>query len=222
MTPADPAPQAVAADPTRERLVDAAIEIVARDGASALTTVEVCRRVGIAQSSFYSHFATRDDLLSALAVVVAAQTSVPNRRARLAFEARRDAGTHRELFRVPLQMISDAPELFRLHLIARAAPADTALGAQARQAQGSDRAQVTDHLMKVSGVDDPGLRRRHEMAADCISAMLARLAEGHIDGRYPDLEEVVDLLVLLTGWGRATSTWLTTAPDHTADPGGGG
>lgn len=226
-TEAEPAPERPAPAPagdgrtTRERMVRAAIEIVAAEGAAALTTVEVCRRVGIAQSSYYTHFATRDDLLAALAEVVAVNSNVPNRRAREIFAATRDADSHREMFRVPVEMIGRSPELFRLARSARAAPPDTALGAQSRRAEAASRRQVADHLMALGGVEGDRFRRRHEMAADCVNAMVATLAEGHVDGRYPDLEEVVDLLVLLTGWGRATSGWLTTpsGPDGTStDP----
>ncbi len=146
---------------------------------------------------------------------------MPNRRARERFAETRDDDSHREMFRVPVEMIGRSPQLFHLARSARAAPADTPLGAQSRRAEAANRGNVADHLMRLNGVDDPALRRRHEMAADCINAMIATLAEGHVDGRYPDLEEVVDLLVLLTGWGRATSRWLTTAPDGSETEGDG-
>lgn len=203
---------------TRDRLLAAAVEIVAREGIAALTTVEVCRRVGIAQSSYYSHFATRDDLLVALAEVVATHTAIPNRAARSRYASARDVPSHREMFRVPLEMISAGPELFRLTSMARAAPADSELGAHARALDDTNRAAVAELLMDLSGADDPALRRRHEMVADCITAMIAALGAGHVEGRYPDLEELVDVLVLLTGWGRPMARWLTTPPDAAEPP----
>jgi AcrR family transcriptional regulator len=198
---------------TRDRLLAAAVEIVTTQGTAALTTVEVCRRVGIAQSSYYSHFASRDDLLVALAEVVATHTALPNHEARGRHATARDGTTHREMFRVPLEMISTGPELFRLTAMARAAPPDTELGARARRLDEAERAAVADLLMELGGVDDPALRRRHEMVADCITAMIAALGAGHVEGRYPDLEELVDVLVLLTRWGTPMSRWLTAPSD---------
>lgn len=217
MTATDAPPDAGS---TRARLIRAAIDIVATEGAAAVTTVEVCRRVGIAQSSYYGHFATRDDLLLALAEVVAAHSNVPNRNARQHYATTRDDRSHRAMFRVPLEMISNDPELFRLGRIARSAPADTALGGHARRVDDANRTAVADLLIEVSGGHDPALRRRHEMAADCINAMISALAEGHVDGRYPDVDELVDLLVLLTRWGRDMSAWLVQPPgDEVTGPG---
>src|ERR1041385_34971 len=48
---------------TRQRLVQAVIDIVRGDGLGALTTVEVTRRAGIAQPGFYKHFPNVDACL---------------------------------------------------------------------------------------------------------------------------------------------------------------
>jgi hypothetical protein len=41
-------------------------------------------------------------------------------------------------------------------------------------------------------------RRRLEMIADVHVAAVEALALGHLNGRYADLEEIVDMLVLVT------------------------
>lgn len=202
-------PEAAGAPPgTRDRLIRAAIDIVATEGVAALTTVEVCRRVGIAQSSYYSHFATRDELLQALAEVIATHSNIPNRSVRAEFAARRDAESLREVFRVPLEMAGANPELFRLTISARDEPEGSALGAHARRLADANRREIADHLMALGDVDDPALRRRHEMAADCVNAMISTLALGHLEGRYPDLDEAVDLLALWARWPPALRAWL--------------
>jgi AcrR family transcriptional regulator len=51
---------------TRQRLLDAALTVLDDEGDSALTTMRVTKLAGIAQSSFYVHFADVDDLLRQL------------------------------------------------------------------------------------------------------------------------------------------------------------
>src|SRR5690349_984535 len=48
---------------TRQRLIDAVIEIVRGEGLGSLTTVEITRRAGIAQPGFYKHFRNVDECL---------------------------------------------------------------------------------------------------------------------------------------------------------------
>jgi AcrR family transcriptional regulator len=204
--PVDPPP--AAPDSTRERLVRAAIDIVSTEGVAALTTVNVCRRVGIAQSSYYTHFASRDDLLREVAERGAAATRRTNRAARAQLAEHRDRVRLRDTMRAPLELIRAHPELFRLGLQARHDPPSTPLGAHARGLSAVNRAELADDLMAMAGQDDPALRHRYEMVADCIEALVSALGEGHIEGRYPDLEEVVDLLAIYGAGSPRLTEWL--------------
>jgi AcrR family transcriptional regulator len=195
-------------DSTRERLIRAAVEIANEDGLAAVTTVRVCRRVGIAQSSYYTHFASRDELLLAIGDRSAATTRRAAREARLRFGAHRDQVHLRDTVRAPLELIAAHPELFRLGMRVRGEPASTPLGAHARAMADASRSELADDLMAMAGQDDPELRRRYEMVADCISAMVSTLGEGHVEGRYPDLEEVVDLLAIYTAGSSRLVEWL--------------
>jgi AcrR family transcriptional regulator len=56
---------------TRERLVQAAIELLRKEGAAALNTVNVTRAAGIVQSGFYMHFKNIDECKKAAAERVA-------------------------------------------------------------------------------------------------------------------------------------------------------
>ncbi len=56
---------------TRERLVQATIELLRQDGAAALNTVNITKRAGIAQSGFYQHFTNIDECKRAAAERVA-------------------------------------------------------------------------------------------------------------------------------------------------------
>lgn len=207
---------------TRDRLVAAAVAIATSEGLDAVTTVNVCRRVGIAQSSYYTHFASREELIEAIGEISAAALRRTSREARLQFGERRDITSLRASMRVPVELIRSQPELFRLSRQAQAAPPSTVMGAHGRAVADTNRAQLADDLMAIDDVadrtDDPALRRRYEMVADCIDAMVAVLAEGVIQGRYPDIEEVVDLLTVYAAGSPHLSRWLAdpvTAP--TAD-----
>lgn len=49
-------------------LVDTAIEIIGERGVRGFSLAEASRRLGVAVSAPYAHFASRDDLLAAVAV----------------------------------------------------------------------------------------------------------------------------------------------------------
>jgi len=48
---------------TREKLMRAAMDIVAADGFPAATTASIAERVGMAEGTLYRHFKSKDDLL---------------------------------------------------------------------------------------------------------------------------------------------------------------
>ncbi len=193
---------------TRERLIRAAVAIATEEGIGAVTTVNVCRRVGIAQSSYYTHFSSRDELLSAIGERSAATTRRATREARLRFGEHRDQAHLRATVRAPLDLIKANPELFRLGMRVRGEPESTPLGAHARAMADANREELADDLMAMAGQADPALRRRYEMVADCIAAMVSTLGEGHVEGRYPDIEEVVDLLAIYTAGSSRLVEWL--------------
>lgn len=71
--------------------------------------------------------------------------------------------------------------------------------------------------MALGAVTDPTLRRRNEMVADCLNAMISTLAVGHTEGRYPAIEEAVDLLVHDARMRRDTLAWLGWGPADRGD-----
>jgi AcrR family transcriptional regulator len=50
---------------TRERLIEAATEVLVAQGSAGFTTTEVGRRAGLSQGAIFKHFATKADLLAA-------------------------------------------------------------------------------------------------------------------------------------------------------------
>lgn len=210
---------------TRDRLIRAAIDIADGEGVAAITTVNVTKRAGIAQSSYYTHFASLDELLEAVGRIGADHSRRANRAARLSFrDDPTDRERQRDLYRVPLEDIRTHPELFRLQLRARTEPPSSPLGRAGRAAVEANRRSLADDLLARGAPADPeAVRHRYEMLADCIDAMVEQLGLGSIEGRYPDDEELVDLLVLLTRGSRELGAWLAwrgPSPTANAEPAG--
>lgn len=55
---------------TRERLIDAASDVLVSEGAAGFTTTEVGKRAGLSQGAIFKHFATKADLLAATAEAI--------------------------------------------------------------------------------------------------------------------------------------------------------
>jgi AcrR family transcriptional regulator len=96
----------------RAALIDIAVEIIGERGVRGFSLAEASRRLGVASSAPYAHFAGRDDFLAAVAVhgyeifntrFLPEMDQFPDPAERLAAGVRayvRFAGTHRSLFEV--------------------------------------------------------------------------------------------------------------------------
>jgi AcrR family transcriptional regulator len=51
----------------REKIVDAALAVLTRDGPAALSTPALCREAGISTGALYTHFPSKDAVLTAIA-----------------------------------------------------------------------------------------------------------------------------------------------------------
>ncbi len=181
---------------TRARLLTAALEVLDEDGEAALTTTEVTRRAGIAQSSFYVHFVDMDDLVHGLVDHLASERRRQTRAARrMARRAPGDVEALRDTFRLPLADLVSHPRLFGLVVRSRY-DRSSPLGEWSRGVLGATRAALVEVLVSWGMPDGTDAdRRRAEMVADGLVALTEMLALGHLEGRYPDLEEVIDVLV---------------------------
>src|SRR5262249_1568814 len=145
----------------------------------------------------YVHFRDKDDLLTALG-----DEAVLYMR-RLLREARRrsreeptDQEQLRATFRLPLESIARHPALFRLGLRARPHRPPPP-GEATREFHAGYRRDLAEDLVMLGFADStPIKRRRVEMIADGYIALTEALAEGYLDGRYPDIEEIVDVLIV--------------------------
>lgn len=199
---------------TRRRLLDAARRMILAGDEMRLTASTVARRAGVAGATFYEHFANRDELLAALS-----EELFDELRQRLASQRREAlAAPNNELmlrqeFRTPLDLMTASPDLFRLALRVRHHPGSP-LGDSSRRLTGNTRDDIVAELVaRGYPAGTPAEKRRLEMVADVHIAATETLALGHISGRYPDLDEIADLLVLVTRGTRLVRAWRDRHPD---------
>jgi AcrR family transcriptional regulator len=194
-----PLRRAEAKELTRRRLLKAALQVLDERGEGGLSASAVSRAAGIAQSSFYVHFRDKADLMSSLGdEAVTHMRRVLREARRRSREAPTDQERLRATFRLPLQSIAAHPALFRLGLRSRHEPASPVGEATRELLAGYRRDLFEDLVMLGYASSTPRDRRRVEMIADGYVALTEALACGHLDGRYPDLEEIVDVLVIFT------------------------
>ncbi|HLQ62786.1 MAG TPA: TetR family transcriptional regulator [Candidatus Acidoferrales bacterium] len=193
---------------TRRRLLAAARQLVLARGQTEVAASAAARRAGVAGATFYEHFRDRADLLRALADDVFTGIREELRQPRReAIAAPSNEEKLRQQFRRPLEIIAANPALFRLALRVRHQPRSP-LGDSSRALAGSLRTDLVDELVErgypsATAAD----RRRLEMVADIHIAATEALAVGHLNGRYPDLDELVDMLVLVTRGTRLLREW---------------
>ncbi len=193
---------------TRRRLLAAARRLILAGGESRLAASIVAQAAGVGGATFYEHFRNRDDLLRALSDDLFKELRdklAVARREGLA--APNDEEKLRQEFRIPIEVLTANADLFRLALRVRHA-SGSPLGDSFRRLSGNTRDDLVGELV-ARGYPAATIeqRRRLEMVADVHIAATETLALGYISGRYPDLGELVDMLVLVTRGTRLTRQW---------------
>jgi AcrR family transcriptional regulator len=181
---------------SRRTLLDAAMRILDEEGESALSTTRVARTAGFAQPSFYVHFENMDDLLRALVdeVLDDWRTAVISAR-RAVRDAPDDRERRRDAFRTPVRQLAAHPRMFRLLLRSRL-DTTSPLGDWSRHVFEQHRTELATHLATAGLPHGTAAdRRRLNMIADGIMGMTSELVIGHLDGRYRNIEEMIDVLV---------------------------
>lgn len=189
---------------TRRRLLDAMVELLDEEGPDALTTVRITERAGIAQPTFYVHFADIDSALEASAEEVAGAflgaiskaTAAPlPERGRIRVTYRRLLSgmlEDRRLARIFLRHRRDVRSPFGRHF--------------ARILSGARGGFATE--LERAGAARP------ELAATLVIGMCVAVSEAVVDGRLEHPDSAIDELV------HATRPLLAPAPG--APSGGAG
>ena len=193
---------------TRRRLLEAARTIILAGGEARLSASNVARRAGVGGATFYEHFANRDALMHALSEQLFDELRLELAvQRREALESPDDEQRLREEFRTPLELIAANPDLFRLALRVRHHPG-TPLGESSWRLTGNTRRDIVAELVaRGYPASTAAEHRRLEMIADIHIAATEVLALGHVSGRYPDVGELADMLVLVTRGTRLARFW---------------
>ncbi|HEY8427044.1 MAG TPA: TetR/AcrR family transcriptional regulator [Sandaracinaceae bacterium] len=184
---------------TRDRMLEAAVELLRREGLPALTTVRITREAGIVQSGFYAHFKSPEHLQKELAE----RTGRDLRESIATWMAALRAGgddlaSLSHCYAEVLGLFREQAALVDLFLRYRrsTSPLGMVLGHLHTQL----RADFFQYLRERAG--PPEATRAHlgtiGMHADVLVAALLGVAEGIVDGRVVDLPTAATELAALT------------------------
>lgn len=178
---------------TKQRLLDAMLEILHESGPLALTTGRIAERAGLAQPTFYVHFPDLDRAMEMAADEAGARLIRILSTQRSAVEGQSEAipgGRLRLAFRAALEgFASDrqTTELFLRHRRDTASP----FAARFRTVLASGRDQLRD-MMAKGGVANA------DVVASLVLGMVTSTVEAMLDGRLTEIDVAVDRLVVAT------------------------
>ena len=116
---------------TVDRIVDAAVDILADGNEEALTTGEIARRLSISQPTLYSHIVSLDQIRELVAIRGVGELS---ERVRQAVKGREGDDALRAMAQAYRKFVRAAPALYMLQMKTPPTPAFTAAGERAKQA----------------------------------------------------------------------------------------
>lgn len=184
---------------TRQRLIDGALALARSEGLTALTTGRIAAQAGLAQSSFYVHFADRASCLREMGDVVGHQILDRIRSAQQALFAGLAGGDLQKANRAFHAAIFDAlladKELVEVFLKLRRETASPA-GEGLHQLEKSARDRVINDMTSIgldrAFGDDLGV------FLDAVFGLIFGLTEGLLDGRNPDKDRAIDMVARMT------------------------
>lgn len=183
---ARPERKQAAAPTTRQRLIEAVIEIVRGEGLGSLTTVEITRRAGIAQPGFYKHFRNVDECLEEATRQALDGMRETFNAMRRGIRNRQDPDEVAAHFESVLDAVfTDRP--FN-ELVSRYRRDTSPLGRAIREVEGRVIRDFTEELW--SALRPLGLRAEHrgevELLSELLFGSMSACMERVIDGRDAD------------------------------------
>ena len=180
---------------TRRRLVEAATRLLGKQGPAGLSASAVARAAGIAQPTFYVHFKDKDELLRTIAAEKIGGLRKALREARERVRSGEGVDAIRETFRLPMQtFVVAAPELFRLYMRELHHPSSP-LGEHARRLFDELRGDLVEDLERIGmPAGTPSEKERLDMIAEAMIAQTQALGIAYLEGRYSNLDDVVEIL----------------------------
>ena len=179
---------------TRHRLLEAAARILSEEGYGKLSAAAVARAAGIAQPTFYVHFSDKDDLVRTLAREKLEALRRPLKEARARVVGGHGIEALRDTFRLPLRALLDHPALFRLYVQEAHQPGSPFADEAKKLARELEDDLVEDLIAGGAPASTPAERDRLCMIAESMITLTETLGLGYLDGKYGDIERVVDVL----------------------------
>jgi AcrR family transcriptional regulator len=179
-------------DGSRRLLLKAAFDLLAEG--RQVTTVEVTRRAGLAQSSFYAHFADTDEcaLAAVREVVQRIEEHVSERQGFVRF-----APTDRDALEAHIASLLGDKDIGDTNPVFTRFKRDSGpIGDVVRQHLGAMRAGMLEDLWKFAVLSGVGSEHYGEFAiqADLIVGTIVHASSAIREGRYRDVQEVARVL----------------------------
>ncbi|WP_394823485.1 TetR/AcrR family transcriptional regulator [Pendulispora albinea] len=175
---------------TRRRLVNGAIQLLREKGVAGATTGRIAKAAGIKQSSFYAHFADRDEVLEVAAGEIGGMVLEKMKRQHAKLDPKDVKGSVRRAFRSMGAAFFSEPELTRIFLRHRSD--DTSpLGRTFRRLLDRARLELKEsfHLYGLTASAEAA-----QLYAEVIVASTMGVLEAVFDGRVRDADAALDLL----------------------------
>lgn len=198
MTAEEKRPRRRGREPTRDRMLEAAVQLLREEGPSSLTTVRITKEAGIVQSGFYAHFRNPEHLQQELAERVGRDLSaaVATWTAALRADPHGHDGKLVARYLEVLQLFQRESVLVDLFL--RYRRSHSPLGMVLSHLHTQLRADVFQYLRERSSHATPEHLGTIGMHADVLVAALLGVAEGLVDGRVINLKQAAIELAVLT------------------------
>jgi len=178
--------KAVGTPSTRQRLIDAVIDIVRGEGLGSLTTVEITRRAGIAQPGFYKHFRNVDECLEEATRQVLDGMRETFNAMRRGIRNRTDIDEVAAHFESVLDAVFNDRPFNELILRYRRDP--SSLGRAIREVEGRVTRDFTEELW--GALRETGMRPEHrgevELLSELLFSSMGACVERVVDGRDAD------------------------------------
>ena len=186
---------------TRERLIDAALSVVLNGGYANFTMRKVTKKAGIAQPSFYSHFDTMDELLSAVFARLRIHYLYPMQNMLLTMLKEGGEESLPLLFSRMYSLVFDFylsnPELFCLTLVD--SQSGSTVGNRYRKEYNSLRDMWSQFFFDNADVLGGAIEKHQsDMVVDALFGMIDSLLLGYIEKRYSDKDAMVEMLTSFT------------------------
>ncbi len=186
---------------TRQRLLDAGYRLIMEEGITALSMNRVSKLAGIAQPSFYTHFANLDELIDELALRLKAEFLYPIQKALIAIFSMPDRENNATVLRRLYLMLIEAfiGNGFLMKQAVERHQTDSIFGQHIQSFYTDLKAEwlsfLTQNFTEEISSEE---KERFSMAIDCLFSMIETLVMGLTRNNYQNKEMIIDILTDFT------------------------